>query len=365
MRILSYFVNANSAMAVTKRQILFCLFVVLSLGVDGALSQSADDGAKQLQVELGRTLFADVSLSHDGRTSCQSCHNPAHAYADSHPRSMGTDGRVGTRNAPSLVGIGNDTTFFWDGRRTKLEDVVIDPFTNPVELGLPSVGDVIARLRLEPNVMGKFRAAFPTAPDVPSIAQVSFALAAFVRSLDTGTSAFDQMRTQQHALSAEADRGRRLFDGIAGCSSCHAMANEAATFSDGQYHHSGIGAATQSVTLPELTKSVVAASLDATALGPKVLTDADWSALGRFTVTHKPADIGAFRTPSLRNVAMTAPYMHDGSIATLSAAVDHEIYYRGFSSGHPTNLTQTERQAIVAFLETLTDVDHQPNRSQH
>jgi cytochrome c peroxidase len=102
-------------------------------------------------------------------------------------------------------------------------------------------------------------------------------------------------------------------------------------------------------------QDVLSENLDASALGPRVLTNAQWSDLGRFVVSHRPADIGAFRTPSLRNVAVTAPYMHDGSIVTLEAAVDHEIYYRGFSSGHPINLTQAERNAIVAFLESLTD----------
>jgi cytochrome c peroxidase len=107
--------------------------------------------------------------------------------------------------------------------------------------------------------------------------------------------------------------------------------------------------------LPELAKEVVREDLDAAALGPKVLAEPAWSALGRFVVSHDPADVGAFRTPSLRNVALTAPHMHDGSIATLTEAVDHEVYYRGVSVGHPIDLTLAERQALVSFLETLTD----------
>jgi cytochrome c peroxidase len=148
--------------------------------------------------------------------------------------------------------------------------------------------------------------------------------------------------------------GRQLFV-QAGCGGCHVVSQTGIPTTDGQYHHSGIGDATQSSQLPQLVQDVLSENLDASALGPRVLTNAQWSDLGRFVVSHRPADIGAFRTPSLRNVAVTAPYMHDGSIVTLEAAVDHEIYYRGFSSGHPINLTQAERNAIVAFLESLTD----------
>ena len=151
--------------------------------------------------------------------------------------------------------------------------------------------------------------------------------------------------------------------GVAGCSECHSIDGKRDRFSDGRYHHSGVEQASVSTHLAIVTHAVIDQSLDAARLGPKVLTDPDWSALGRFTVTHNPADIGAFRTPSLRNVAATAPYMHDGSIATLSEAVDHEIYYRGFSQERPINLSSDERQMLVeVFLKALTDV---PSTAQH
>jgi cytochrome c peroxidase len=194
------------------------------------------------------------------------------------------------------------------------------------------------------------------------VEQMQIALASFVRSLTIGTSASDRSQSSSKPFSAQTEQGRRLFVGMAGCSECHSIDAKHDRFSDGQYHHAGVEQTSVNARLSALTHAVVDQSLDAARLGPKVLTDPDWSALGRFTVTHNPADIGAFRTPSLRNVAITAPYMHDGSIPTLSEAVDHEIYYRGFSQGHPINLSATERQELVEFLKTLTDAQFSTRR---
>ncbi len=306
-------------------------------------------------VSLGAAIFQDATLSSDGKVSCRTCHVPEHAYSDSHARSIGVESKIGTRNAPSLIGISDDDAFTWDGRRTRLEDVVLDPFTNPVEFGLPSMDVVLKRLGNEPGMVTKFRGAFPNAGAVPTREQVQTALASFVRSLAIDTSVFDQTRSLSQPLQAQAEQGRRLFVGVAGCSECHSSDGKRDRFSDGQYHHSGVEQASVSTRLTVVTHAVIDQSLDAARLGPKVLTDPDWSALGRFTVTHNPGDIGAFRTPSLRNVAATAPYMHDGSIATLASAVEHEIYYRGFSSGHPINLSLAEKKALVEFLKTLND----------
>lgn len=303
-------------------------------------------------VELGRRVFADVALSRDGKVSCQSCHEAAHGYSDSHSQAIGVDGKVGTRNAPSLIGIAKDGAYFWDGRRSRLENAVVDPFTNPVELGLSSQEEVVRRLRSDPIMVVAFNAVYPNAPI--TFAHVQEALARFVRAQTSGTSAYDRAHSGGPPLTPQARLGETLFTGVAGCSTCHALDGTPPRFSDGQYHHSGINPA-PSERLSALAQAVVRENRGIASLGPKVLTDSDWSALGRFIVSHNPADIGAFRTPSLRNVAITAPYMHDGSIATLREAVDHEVYYRGFSTGHPINLTEEERQALVAFLESLTD----------
>lgn len=310
-------------------------------------------------VVLGQELFRSVALSADRTTSCQSCHDPSHAFADARPRSIGVGGARGTRNAPSLVGVANDPNFFWDGRRTKLEEATLDPFTNPAEFGWHSLEEAMQRLHEEPRLAERFRVAFPGEPEEITPSQVQRALTAYVASLPIDNSAFDHAKSSGVSLPLEAEQGRKLFEGVAECSSCHTSTGALARFSDNEFHHSGIGNISQSERLPQLVQVVTHENPSPTMLGPKVLTDADWSSLGRFVVSRQPADIGAFRTPSLRNVAVTAPYMHDGSIPTLAQAVDHEIYYRSFSSGRPINLTLSERQAIVVFLETLTDEDYQ------
>lgn len=331
---------------------LFLMLLILAVLGE---AQSTAGGAEDAKIALGRALFTDMSLSHDLRTKCQTCHDPKHAYADAHPRAIGTDHRVGTRNAPSLIGIGNETIFFWDGRRTRLEEAVLDPFTNPVELGLPSFDVVLDRLRRNPAMLANFQRAFPN-EEAPSKDQIGIALARFVRSLDSRDVPRDLAQQVPSPPAPMVDQGKKLFEGIAGCTECHTVTGQPVPFSDGSFHHSGIGRIAERPQLPELVQQVVRENLDVNALGPKVLGDEQWSTLGRFVVTLKPSDIGAFRTPSLRNVALTAPYMHDGSIATLAEAVDREIYYHSFSRGRPINLSQIERQAIVAFLESLTDV---------
>jgi len=312
------------------------------------------DAADAPRIALGRALFEDTSLSADGKTACATCHVAAHAYADPRPHSVGVFGRSGTRNAPGLTCIGDDTTFAWDGRRSRLEDVVLDPLTNPVELGLDSAADALRRIDASTRLRGAYRAAYGQDARIAA-ADVGAALAAFVRSLPCATSAFDAAEHGERALTPLAERGRALFDGVAGCSRCHTLAANPPTLTDGAMHHSGIGAATGSAQLSVLVGAVLAQHLDAAQIGPKVLSDTAWSELGRFVVSHRPADIGAFRTPSLRNVADTAPYMHDGSIATLQQAVDREIYYQSISSGRPVNLTLDERRALVEFLKTLSD----------
>lgn len=348
------FVNLSKITACSQRIALLGAGVLWLVASTFAYAASPTD----VRVSLGQRLFADAALSRDGKVSCQTCHDPAHAYASPQPKAVGVDGKTGTRNAPSLVGIASDTTFFWDGRRSHLKNAVVDPLTNPVELGLSSRDEVVRRLRADPAIVRAFHAAYSTDPI--SFAQVQDALASFVRSLTTGTSAFDRSQSGGLPLPAQARQGKALFAGIGGCSACHALTGSPPRFSDNQYHHSGIGPA-PAKRLPALAQAVVHANLDASGLGPKVLANADWSALGRFAVSHNPADIGAFHTPSLRNVAVSAPYMHDGSIATLREAVDHEVYYRGFSTGHPVNLTDEERRALVSFLESLTDTAYAPH----
>jgi cytochrome c peroxidase len=153
-------------------------------------------------------------------------------------------------------------------------------------------------------------------------------------------------------LTAQAREGLIFFQGKAECASCHRLTD--GRFTDSQFHHSGIGLIDIDGNLGQLASVALRRKLDVTTMGSAVGEDAKLSALGRFLVSHQAEDIGAFRTPSLRNVAVTAPYMHDGSIATLEQAVDVEIYYRGLSTGRPISLTVEERKDLLAFLQSLT-----------
>lgn len=328
---------------------LFSGCLALSFLLPAMPSDAASAPCAIPAVTAGGALFEDKTLSRDGTVSCETCHDPAHAYADAQPRAVGVDGLISTRNAPSLLGIGEDSMFFWDGRRTRLEDAVVDPYTNPREFALPSQDALLARVRTKSHLMKALQAAFPHSRDVPTMPQVSVALACFVRGLRK-TSVADADKGKPAAAN-EVDQGRQLFEGLAGCSECHRV--DGGRYTDNGFHHSGVSQEPLLGTLTELAKQISDHPLKPEEIGPLVLADPAWSALGRFVVTRRPADIGAFRTPSLRNVALTAPYMHDGSIATLEEAVNREIYYRAFSSGRTVNLSQRERNAIVAFLGIL------------
>jgi len=329
--------------------------LAISLALCGAVhASSVETVAPNAEVELGRKVFIDANLSRDGRVSCQTCHDPAHAYADPHPRSIGVNGTVGTRNAPSLLDVASYDAFFWDGRRTSLGDAVLDPFTNPAELGLRSADEAISRLLRESWAPKAFETAYPHEHPAISIAHVRDALVAFIRSLDVAKDSVGS-RHKTRQLDPIAQLGRTVFEGIGGCIECHPMKGREARLSDGSYHRSGIGDSNIAAKLPALTTMVVSMQIDSNSIGPRVLHDADWSALGRFVVSKRPLDVMAFRTPSLRNVALTAPYMHDGSIATLAEAIDHEIYYHSIGRPSMPHISADERLAVRIFLETLDD----------
>lgn len=308
----------------------------------------------ELRVALGRSVFNDETLSRNGDTSCATCHKPEHAFADDRKTSIGTGGSLGTRNAPSLLGASGNTAFFWDGRRTALKDAVLDPFANPTELGDKSLEDVLSRLKSNEKTFALFRAAFPGDSDCPNARELADSLVAYIQSLRANNSQYNQFRQGKPSMTAMERRGKYLFESVAKCTVCHEAGTNTASFTDGQFHQSGIGVA-EAAMLPRLAREVLSVKLTPSEIGARILSDANWSNLGRFVISKKPNDIGAFRTPSLRNVAVTAPYMHDGSISTLQEAVDYEIYYHSNSSGNPTNLTRNDRDAIVAFLGTLSD----------
>ena len=307
-------------------------------------------GDAQRQIALGQQLFNDRHLSRDGSVSCASCHNPGKAFTDGLPVAIGIDHRHGTRNTPSLASLtaSGETAFFWDGRRAALEQAVLEPLTNPVEMGLGDRAQLTERLRAATGVNGKNLGI--RTPD-----QAATALAAYLRSIEQSPSDYDRFRDGRdpHTLSPRAQEGLALFAGKARCAQCHALQGTPATLTDHGFHRPGVGIDDVEDQLPQLTTQVMAQSLAGADLGNQIATHRDEAQLGRFNVTHDVADIETFRTPSLRGVALTAPYMHDGSVKTLDEALDREVYYRSLHAGRPLNLSVEERKDLLAFLQAL------------
>lgn len=317
---------------------------------------SRDASLLAQRIALGKQLFNDPSLSADGTVRCASCHMPERSYTDGRAVAIGVYGRAGTRNTPSLLNIAaaNEPAFFWDGRRTVLEQAVLDPLTNPVELGLHDQTQVMQRIAQNSAYRAAFAQAFPTRGDTFTLDEVGVALATYIRSLTPPKSAFDRYgHGDRTALNPRAQLGLALFQGKAGCAECHRLEGASPAFTDHAYHRSGVGMDGIAANLPTLTQGVIARSLQGGAIGDRVATHTDEAQLGRFNVTLEPADIGLFRTPSLHGVSRTAPYMHDGSVPTLDDAIDREVYYRSLQAGRPLNLSVEERLDLAEFLRSL------------
>lgn len=306
------------------------------------------------RVEFGRRLFFDVKLSVNGAISCASCHQPERAFADGKPVAEGVGGRKGARNTPSLLHARDSRTFFWDGRRDTLENQVLDPLFNPNEHGLSGTDALLRSVRSDPEYEPLARQAFLLRLSEVKPSDIAAALAAYVRTLGVADSPVDRylFDGDRNALSPAAVRGLTLFRGRAQCSTCHVISAHEATLMDHDYHSLSVNLPTTGRQMGLLVKQL--ASADRSERDRRVIAEPEVAALGRFVVTLDPRDIGKFKTPSLRNVARTAPYMHDGSVATLQAAVEREIYYRSRALGRPLILNPGERADLVAFLEALT-----------
>jgi cytochrome c peroxidase len=306
---------------------------------------------------LGAKLFYDNRLSADGLHSCSSCHQPDKYFADGLDVSRGIGNQLGTRNAPSLLNVSYNPSQFWDGRDDTLEHQALRPFVNPREMGQPDHEAVLAVIRRDKDYRADFKRIFGTqlTADI-TIDTVVSALAAYQKTLVAGDSPFDRYAYagDVRAMSDGALRGYKLFVGAAACVKCHTIDTRHALFTDNEFHALSVGLNQIASRLPELTVKLSAEKLRGVPIDDIVLTDDDFAELGRFVVTLQPKDIGTFRTPTLRNVAMTAPYMHDGSVKTLAEAVDLEVFYRSNEQGHPLLLTPPERQDLITFLESLT-----------
>ena len=288
------------------RWLLFAALTI-PLGLDLYMPVPEENPLTPEKIELGRQLFNDRRLSRDGTIACVSCHDPARAFSDDRAKAVGVFGRQGRRNAPALVNRGYGRAFFWDARAASLEEQVLKPIEDPNEMDLP-LAEAARRVGVAPE-------------------DLSRALASFVRSLLSGGAAYDRfVDGDRTALSGEQQAGLQIFRGKGNCTACHVGPN----FSDERTHNTGVAWA-----------------------GLEYLDD------GRAAVTSKPEDRGAFKTPTLRDVARTAPYMHDGSLATLEAVVDY--YDRGGNVNplldpeiRPLRLGDADKRELVAFLTSLT-----------
>lgn len=319
----------------------------------------ADNRPTTEKIELGRKLFFDPRLSHDGTLSCGLCHLPEHGFTvNSAPLAIGKGGAPLRRNAPTVLNVAYETTLFRDGRRASLEQQALDPFLSTVEMANPSAEAVVEKIEALADYEGLFQRAFGSGPNPERIAM---AIASYERTLLAGDSPFDRWHFggDESAVSEQVKRGFDLFKGKANCSLCHAL-GEAKTqtlFTDHRFRDAGVGwMRSRKADLMRFAGPAPINVLQGVAPSALQPPHRDY---GRFEVTGDPPDLFLYRTPSLRNVALTAPYMHDGSMATLRDVV---AYYNigGFRAYgidpmiHALNLTTDQQHELVAFMESLT-----------
>lgn len=320
------------------------------------------------KVRLGEKLFNDKRFSATGEVSCASCHKPEAAFTDGPLKvSEGIGGLTGTRNAPTVVNAAFMQRQFWDGREPDLEAQSKQPFLNPVEMGLENHEPILRIVRSDPTYGQLMKKAFGVSGTAVTMDHVAKAIASFERTIIAGDSPFDRYYYggEIAAMSEAAVRGLDVFINKGRCVSCHTISQTHALFTDSRFHNLNVSFGKIARGINELATTYAEKKAQGADVDVTVLTDVSASELGRFAVTEEWRDIGAFKTPTLRNVALTAPYMHDGSQATLEAVV--EFYNNGgrlktddpvndFQSGgiRPLDLTDRESKDLVAFLKALT-----------
>lgn len=314
------------------------------------------------QIALGRKLFMDRRLSFNNTMSCAMCHVPEQGFTSNELASpIGFEGQTVRRNAPTLLNVAYVQRLFHDGRESSLENQAWGPLLTANEMANPSAGHVIRKIQAMADYRYMFEAAFNgRSADRETIGA---ALASYERSLLSANSRFDRWRfgREKAAMSSGEQAGFRIFSGKANCIACHGIGEKNTLFSDGRFHNTGIGWPHDSA------QRAVKHSIQ---LAPGLLVDVDERTLqsvseaassdaGRYEVTQDAADRGAYRTSTLRNIALTAPYMHDGSLTTLEQVV--EFYQRGGMDNpnkdallKPLHLSADEKRDLLAFLRTLT-----------
>lgn len=309
------------------KKIIFSIFIcLLVLAVSGSFIEKNNSGIKT-KASLGKKLFSEKILSKDSSVSCASCHIPEYAFADTVAFSKGIGGKLTTRNTPSVLNMKNRPYYFWDGRAVTLEEQALMPIQNPDEMGLP-IEEAVKRLNEHREYVKLFKKIFNQQPNAENLAA---AFAAFEQTLETVDSKFDDWSNGMKKLTAQEERGRELFVGDkAKCFDCHRMED----FTTDEFKNIGL-------------------------YNGKELNDA-----GLYSITKKESDLGKFKTPGLRNIAVTAPYMHNGKFKTLEQVL---IYYNNPDAfvedpinidealKKPLGLSLQDKKDIIAFLKTLTD----------
>lgn len=330
------FTKASNQLQTYEENYQTCFFVFMSKSpffivgtivmVLASLAFSFED-KKRTAVKLGEELFNEKILSLDSSVSCASCHKPEFAFADTTAFSRGINNTLTRRNTPSVLNMKNRPYFFWDGRAPSLNEQALMPIENPNEMGLP-ITEALRRLNESPYYKAYFLKVFG---ETPNKTNLTAAFAAFENSLETVNSQFDKWSNGKGQLTAAEERGRELFVGSkAKCFDCHWMED----FTDDDFKNIGL-------------------------FDGLLHNDS-----GRYNISHKITDIGKFKTPGLRNVAVTAPYMHNGIFKTLEEVIDFynnplktvpEAKDIDASLSQPLGLTEEEKKDLVAFLKTLTD----------
>ena len=310
-----------------KKSFLFIFFTASLIGIVSFKWNSDALGKIKTKAQLGEKLFFDKLLSNDYSVSCASCHKPDFAFADTSAFSIGINGKLTNRNTPSVLNMKNRPYFFWDGRAASLEEQALIPIANPDEMGL-SIDEAVARLNNSKEYKKLFQKIFGQRPNAKNLAA---ALAAFEKTLETVNSRFDDWANDEAELTEAEERGRQLFVGNkAKCFDCHRMED----FTNDEFRNIGL------------------------------YNGSDFNDAGRYAITKNKKDLGKFKVPGLRNIAVTGPYMHDGRFKTLEQVL---LYYNNpymFVDDpvnmdslllKPLQLTNQENDDLLAFLKTLTD----------
>lgn len=322
----------------------------------------ADNPITEEKVSLGRRLFFDRRLSINDTFSCAICHIPEQGFTNNEIQTaVGVEGRSGKRNSPMIYNVAYLKLIFHDGRESTLEQQVWSPFLARNEMANPSIGYVINKIKAIPDYKGLFEKAFDGRG--PTMETVGMALSSYQRTLNSADSPFDRWHfgKQESAVNDQVKRGFELFNGKASCNACHLIHESYALFTDNQLHNTGLGYLASMGIQGKTTRVQLApgvyADLDNDVI--KAVSRPKANDVGRYEITENPNDRWKFRTPTLRNLTLTSPYMHDGSLHTLRQVV--EFYNQGGIANEvlspmikPLGLTSDEMDDIVAFLKSLT-----------